>query len=126
VVKALEEEGKNGSLDGMLMFTDNSTVEAALYRGNSSSPKLFSLVVRFKRLETHHQTRFLVSHVSGKRMIQQGSNAVSREQMGEGVTAGLDMLSFIPLDESALDRSPTTLKRWINSWAGSKVEYLQP
>jgi hypothetical protein len=56
VVEALEEEGNNGSLDGCLVyfFTDNSTVELALYKGNSSSPKLFDLVVRFKKLETHH------------------------------------------------------------------------
>jgi hypothetical protein len=34
VVEALEEEGRNGSLDGTLVyfFTDNSTVEAALYK----------------------------------------------------------------------------------------------
>jgi hypothetical protein len=128
VVEALEEEGKHSYLDGTLLyfFTHNSTVESALYRGNSSSPKLFNLVVHFKRLETHHQAWFLVCHVSGKRMIKQGSDAVSRGQMGEGVTAGLDMLSCIPLNESAPNRSPTTLKLWINSWAGSKVEYLQP
>jgi hypothetical protein len=128
VVEALEEEGKNGSLNGTLVyfFTNNSTVESALYKGNSSSPKLFDLVVRFKKLETHHQARFLMCRVSGKRMIKQGSDAVSRGQMGEGVTAGADMLSFIPLNESALDRPPTALKNWINSWAGPKTEYLQP
>jgi hypothetical protein len=57
VVEALEEEGKNGALDSCLVyfFTDNSTVELALYKGNSSCPKLFDLVVRFKKLETHHK-----------------------------------------------------------------------
>jgi hypothetical protein len=41
VVEALEEEGKNGSLGGTLVyfFTDNSTVEAALYKGNLVEPK---------------------------------------------------------------------------------------
>jgi hypothetical protein len=79
VVEALEEEGENGALDGCLVyfFTDNSTVELALYKGNSSSPKLFDLVVRFKKLETRYKARFSVCHVSGKRMIAQGSDAVS-------------------------------------------------
>jgi hypothetical protein len=128
VVEALEEEGQSSSLDGCLVyfFTDNSTVEAALYKGNSSSPKLFDLVVRFKKLETHHKARFLVSHVSGKRMIAQGSDAVSRGQLGQGVTAGTDMLSFIPLDKSALERSPILLKDWIQAWSGSGTEFLQP
>jgi hypothetical protein len=57
VVEALEEEGRHSALDSCLayFFTDNSTAEAALYKGNSSSPKLFDLVVRFKKLETHHK-----------------------------------------------------------------------
>jgi hypothetical protein len=128
VVEALEEEGKNGALDGCLVyfFTDNSTVEIALYKGNSSSPKLFDLVVRLKKLETHHKARFLVIHVSGKRMISQGSDAISRGQLGEGVTAGVDMPSFIPLDQTALDRSPGVLEGWIKAWAGSSTEVLQP
>jgi hypothetical protein len=98
VVEALQEEGQSGALDGCLVyfFTDNSTVEAALYKENSSSPKLFDLVLRFKKLDTHHKARFSVCHVSGKRMITQSSDAVSRGQLGEGVTAGVDMLSFTP------------------------------
>jgi hypothetical protein len=50
VVEALEEEAACGNLKGavVFMFTDNSTCEAALYKGNSSSPKLFDLVLRFR------------------------------------------------------------------------------
>jgi hypothetical protein len=126
VVEALEEEGNNGVLDGCLVyfFTDNSTVELALYKGNSSSPKLFDLVVRFKKLETHHKARFLVIHVSGKCMIAQGSDAVSHGQLGEGVTAGLAMLSFIPLDKSTAERASGVLEKWIKTWAGPCIELL--
>jgi hypothetical protein len=81
--------------------------------------------VRFKKLETHHKARFLVVHISGKRMIFQGSDAVSRGQLGEGVTAGADMLSFISLDKSAIERSPTLLEGWIKSWAGTGTEFLE-
>jgi hypothetical protein len=42
VVEALKEEGRQGNLQDALIFlcTDNSTVEAALVKGNSSSKKL--------------------------------------------------------------------------------------
>jgi polyhydroxyalkanoate synthesis regulator phasin len=47
VVETLEEEAKEGHLRGAVIHlcTDNSTVEAALYKGNSSSWKLFDLVL---------------------------------------------------------------------------------
>jgi hypothetical protein len=68
VVLSLEEEAEQGRLKDSLMsfFTDNSTVEAALYKGNSSSEKLFELVLRFRKLEMVTGARFVISHVSGK------------------------------------------------------------
>jgi hypothetical protein len=53
VVLSLEEEADQGRLKDALLFffTENSTVESALYKGNSLSAKLFELVVRFRKLE---------------------------------------------------------------------------
>ena len=50
VVLALEDEASRGHMRGaaIYMCTDNSTVKAALYKGNSSSKKLFELVVRVR------------------------------------------------------------------------------
>ena len=47
VVTTIEEEAESGALNeaALFFFTDNSTVEAALFKGNSSSRKLFELVV---------------------------------------------------------------------------------
>jgi hypothetical protein len=42
------------------------------------------------------------------------------------VTAGADMLSFIPLDKSALERAPLGLRDWIKGWAGASTEFFQP
>ena len=52
-VESLEKEAENGGLEGSIVFlcTDNSTVESALYKGNSTSPKLFDLVIRLRKLE---------------------------------------------------------------------------
>jgi hypothetical protein len=67
----------------------------------------------------------IVSHVSGSRMIAQGTDGVSRGLLTEGVTSGLDMLSFIPLHLSAIERSPS-LKDWVSSWLGEGTEFLTP
>ena len=90
VVLSLEEKAEQGRLDDSLVFffTDNSTVEAALYKGNSSSEKLFDLVMRFRKLEMETGSRFVISHVSGKRMIADGTDGTSRGQLKEGVTIG--------------------------------------
>ena len=50
LVEILETESANESLDGAMLVvaTDKSTVESAVYKGNSSNEKLFELVVRLK------------------------------------------------------------------------------
>jgi hypothetical protein len=128
IVETLEAEDDAGNLTGALVyiFTDNSTVEAAVYKGNSSSQKLFEMVLRLKKLEMKNGATFLVTHVSGKRMMAQDTDGVSRGQFKEGVTAGQAMLSFVPLSKSALEVHPP-LQAWIASWAGGKgTEFLTP
>ena len=49
-------------------------------------------------------------------MKLQGSDGLSRGNLLEGVMTGKDILSYIPLAKTALDRSPKLL-RWIKSWA---------
>jgi hypothetical protein len=66
-VLTIEEEARNGSLNGasMFLFTDNSTVEAALFKGNTSSWKLFHLIVRFWKIQITYDAEIVVSHVAG-------------------------------------------------------------
>jgi hypothetical protein len=63
--------------------------------------------------------------VSGLRMIAEGGDGVSRGILNEGVMAGESMLSFIPLNLSAVDQS-NTLVPWIQTWAQGKMECLLP
>jgi hypothetical protein len=127
VVEALKEEAKAGHLRNALIFlcTDNSTVESALVKGNSSSKKLFELVLEVRCLAMREGARIVVSHVSGERMKAQGTDGVSRGQLKEGVSAGADMLSFIPFQLSAIQRSPA-VEDWICSWLGEEAELLKP
>ena len=98
VVCTLEEEVEQGRLSKstIVMATDNSAVESALYKGNSSSEKLFDLVVRFRALELKSGSKFIVTHVSGKRLMAQGTDGLSRGQMREGVSLGKAMSQFCP------------------------------
>jgi hypothetical protein len=94
----IEEEACQGILNGasMYLFTNNSTVEGTLFKGNTPSQKLFNLIVRFCKIRMACDADIIVSHASGTRMIAQGTDGVSRGLLHEGVTTGLDMLSLFP------------------------------
>jgi hypothetical protein len=127
VVEAVSHEASSGSLkDSILfLFTDNSTVESALYKGNSNSRKLFELVVCFRTLQMQHGLKIVVSHIAGKRMVAQGTDGVSRGNLQEGVAGGADMMLFVPLHLNASQRWPPIVS-WINSWATTDCEILSP
>ena len=124
----LEQDAELGKLDGaeLFLFTDNSTAESAFHNGTSSSPTLFELVVRLKKLQLCYGLRIHLIHVSGTRMIAQGNDGISRGNLLEGVMAGKDMLSFIPINASAFDRSKSLLD-WFKSWlCDPNVHLLKP
>ena len=58
-------------------------------------------------------------------MIAQGSDGVSRGALNEGVMSGQDMLSYVPIAQTALERNPK-LRQWLISWIGPHVEFLSP
>jgi hypothetical protein len=120
----MERAAEKGLLDGteVWMFTDNTTAEAAFFRGYAKSRELHKLVLRLRVLEMKLGIRIWVVHVSGSRMIMTGIDGVSRGDMNFGVMAGADMLSFVPLNVSALKRSPV-LKKWLLGWVGNDVEF---
>ena len=118
LVDSLEEIAEEEKLRGteVFFFTDNSTAENAYFKGASSSELLHELVTRLRRLEMTQGCKIVLVHVSGERMKLQGSDGLSRGNLLEGVMTGKDILSYIPLAETAVKRSPTLL-RWIKSWA---------
>ena len=128
LVETLEEEHLNSDAlrnVTMIVATDNSTVEAALHKGNSSNVKLFDLIVRLRSLELETGGKFIITHVSGNRMKKQGTDGISRGQLTEGISIGEYMLNFCPWNESALDRSKD-LKSWIECTFGKECEFLEP
>ena len=128
VIESLEDEGEQGNLKGAEVFfcTDNSTTEAAIAKGTSSSDKLNALVIRFHLIEVKYQCKMWVCHVSGKRMQAQGTDGISRGCLEDGVMTGLLMESFLPFHDSALQRSES-LSNWLVSWCGDEeAEFLSP
>jgi hypothetical protein len=88
----------------VFIFTDNSTSEAVFWKGTSTSPLLFELVVRLRKLEMDHSILLHVVHVAGKRMIDQGTDGLSRADHSTGVVVGRDIHHWVPLNKGALER----------------------
>ena len=67
--------------------------------------------------------RLWVIHVAGKRMIAQGTDALSRGNLIEGVMSGESMLNFVALSKSAFERClargvSSGLLEWCQDWIG--------
>jgi hypothetical protein len=76
----LETKGAKGELTGkeVFIFTDNTTAESISHKGSSSAPLLFDIVVRLTCLAMKYQCSVEIIHVSGKRMIAQGTDGERR------------------------------------------------
>ena len=75
IVDSLEDEAEAGHLQDseVFMFADNATVEACAEKRSSASPKLLELVVRLQLLASKTGIKLRIFHVSGTRMIAQGT-----------------------------------------------------
>lgn len=121
LIETLEEWEKAGKLDGveLFLFTDNMTAEAAFWKGSSKSKTLFQLILRLKQIEMKGNFVAHVIHVSGKRMIAQGTDGISRGDHTEGVMIGKSMKEFVPIHRTAFERSPN-LSRWMDYVNGAR------
>ena len=127
LVETLEVMAKLGHLADFEFFicTDNAVLEAAYFNGSSSSEELFNCIVHLHQLEMGHRCKIYIFHVSGKRMIKQGSDGLSRGNFTEGSIKTTSVLEYIPFNRTAVERAPT-LKPWLNKWTGNQLEELTP
>jgi hypothetical protein len=128
LVEALERLVLEHDMRGseIFIFTDNSTAKAAFWKGTSKSEPLFELVLRLKELELEHDLQLHVVHVSGRCMIAEGSDGLSRADHGEGVMLGKDIRFFIPLHLDPVRREPK-VGEWIwDVTRGLAFETLNP
>ena len=119
LVLAVKEEAKLGHLMNaeLWLFTDNKVAAQAFHNGTSSSKRLQELVERLRKVEMETGMTLQVVHVAGSRMIAQGTDGLSRGSLMEGVMSGRDMLGYVDLSRTAVERSPGLISL-IRDWTG--------
>ena len=86
----------------IFLFTDNFVTERAYYRGTSSTPSLFKLVLSLRKLEMQGDIFLHMIWVAGTRLIYQGADGLSRGDLENGVMTGRSMLDFVPINKTAI------------------------
>ena len=101
----------------VFLSTDNSMFEFTYYRGYSMPWKLSAIILRLYQDIRDGDLILCVMHVAGTRMKVKawGVNGLSRGDLLEGMMAGQDLLSFIPLLEGVIEKSKGRVDRWIRS-----------
>ena len=133
LLEGLKAAAAKHSLSGVevFIFTDNTTAEAAFWKGTSKSKKLSDIILEMRLLEMTTDIVLHVVHVSGTRMIQQGTDGLSRADHSSGVMQGDSMTRHIPLNEDAFCRAPKleakfrSLARGLLS-EGLNLQFLKP
>ena len=126
LVEILEEEHLNGNLNNIEVFicTDNVVAERAFYKGSSKSEKLYNLVLRLRLLQQTGSFKLHVLHVAGTRMIEQGSDGLSRGLPYEGLLGqNKSFLDYLPLHLTVFERC-CEFKSWLLDWIPSFVKFL--
>jgi hypothetical protein len=111
------EEAKEGYLQGgeLWLFTNNATAKDCFFCGGSSSKLFHKLVLHLRKMGMEYDFTLHMVHVTGTRMINQGTDGLSRGIFLEGVVRGEDMLSFVDLSQTAIERHPGVLD-FVKSW----------
>jgi hypothetical protein len=97
----------------IFIFTDNSMAEATFWKGTSKLRKQFELVLHLKKLKLKHGLILHVIHVSGRHMLAQGMDGLSRADHSKDIMKGKDMRVFIPLHLTPTAREPK-VKPWLD------------
>jgi hypothetical protein len=82
-----------GAAIEVFMCNDNYGTECGYFRGTSSSPILFYLVLRLRKLELHAGWKNRAIHIAGTWIICQGTDGLSRGDMLNGFMVGAHMLT---------------------------------
>jgi hypothetical protein len=104
-VNHLIAEIRAGFHDGCEVWaaTDNSVWSAVRNKGLSSARHLFYLVLVLKQEARKHEVYLHCFHISGERMIASGVDGLSRGNYDAGISLGIDICQFLPMNLSAWD-----------------------
>ena len=127
LVDTLKVIASEGQLEGQeyFVFTDNQVSEDAFYNGSSSNESLFKLILELKLIAMQYKCIIRIIHIAGTRMQAQGTDGLSRGNLGSGVMGGDAILEHVPIHLNPFERSQA-LKPWLESWTDTKLEFLGP
>jgi hypothetical protein len=125
-IERMVETGEFREGTELFVFTDNAVSERAFYKGSSSSRLLHELVLKLRKLEMKGDLFVHFIWIAGKRMIQQGTDGLSRGDLTSGVMAGDDFLKHVPLNLSAMEREEGLAESLLASLPGQGWKILEP
>jgi hypothetical protein len=86
----------------VLHYTDNVVTAGILRNGSSTNPDLLAVARSIMSMCSEMEAEFIVVHVSGKRMIEQGTDGLSRDAKTGPVAAEQWRLALQPIVDPAL------------------------
>jgi hypothetical protein len=119
LVSRIEDLEIKGRLHDSELFTfnDNLIFESCYYKGHSSSEKLTEVILRLRQVQQRTGLILHVVHVAGTRMKEAGVDGLSRGDWLEGLMkSAISPWGFLPLGQSANERSKGGVGRWVYSW----------
>ena len=124
-VNHLIAEIRAGCHDGCEVWaaTDNSVWSAVWNKGLSSARHLFYLVLVLKQEARKLELYLHCFHISGERMIASGVDGLSRGNYDAGISLGIDICQFLPMNLSAWDVVGEVLADWCKSFWKSSPSY---
>ena len=101
-------DAKRGKLTNalVLLFTDNSTVESAIAKGNSPSEYSFELILELRQAQFVYRFGSHAIHVSGNRMTHQGTDGVSRGDLLQAGKSITPIRCYAPIHLTGRERYP--------------------
>ena len=122
IVENLDDAGDIDEGTEFWIFTDNFFTESCFEKGGGGikSQPILDLVLRLNEIQMKGKAFIHVVWVSGKRMIAQGTDGLSRGDLTTGVMRGMPMLEFVPLHKSVLDRRSGSILAFVNTISGGE------
>ena len=99
-LEAMVREGKASGHE-IFIFIDNCIFNVCYYKGHLVSEKLSDIIFLLHKAKRNGEFKLHFIHVDGIRMKSWGIDGLSRGDLMEGMMAGKDPLSFIPLSKGA-------------------------
>jgi hypothetical protein len=129
LVEAVKDLHETSDLTGMeiWLFTDNKVAEAVYAKGNSDNKLLFELMLELRLLSLQIGFILHIVHISGTRMIAEGTDGLSRGELQLGGFLE-EETQVVPLHLDPVARS-NDFKEWVSSWfelAGTPMRFAQP